>query len=100
MEGKIVFLKSFGKLRFTFFTHIAKRHTAGTDIPTEDVQRFLDRDRVNVREQCFYKRNNICLHLRGPCYLAMPGSKVAAIIMPTDEELMIARDTAAVVSAR
>lgn len=37
---------------------------------------------------------------RGPCYLSRPGSKVAAIVVPTDEELMIARDTAAVVAAR
>ena len=36
---------------------------------------------------------------RGPCYLSRPGSKTAAIVIPTDEELMIARDTAAVVSA-
>ena len=34
----------------------------------------------------------------GPCYLTKPGSKVAAIVMPTDEELMIARETFAVVS--
>ena len=34
----------------------------------------------------------------GPCYLTKPGSKVAAIVMPTDEELMIARQTFAVVS--
>ncbi|MBR1609471.1 MAG: acetate kinase [Kiritimatiellae bacterium] len=29
----------------------------------------------------------------GPCFLTKPGSKVAAIVMPTDEELMIARET-------
>ena len=34
----------------------------------------------------------------GPCYLSKPGSKVAAIVMPTDEELMIARETYAVVT--
>ena len=34
----------------------------------------------------------------GPCYLTKPGSKVAAIVMPTDEELMIARETYAVVT--
>ena len=28
----------------------------------------------------------------GPCFLTRPGSKMAAIVMPTDEELMIARD--------
>ncbi len=35
---------------------------------------------------------------RGPCYLSRPGSKVAAIIVPTDEELMIARETYQVVT--
>lgn len=34
----------------------------------------------------------------GPCYLSKPGSRVAAIVMPTDEELMIARETYAVVT--
>ena len=34
----------------------------------------------------------------GPCYLSKPGSKVAAIVMPTDEELMIARETFEVVA--
>ena len=37
---------------------------------------------------------------RGPCYLTKPGSKVAAVVIPTDEELMIARETLAVVSAK
>lgn len=37
--------------------------------------------------------------LRGPCYLSKKGSKVAAIVMPTDEELMIARQTRDIVSA-
>ena len=36
---------------------------------------------------------------RGPCHLTRPGSKVAAVVIPTDEELMIARDTVAAVSA-
>ena len=36
--------------------------------------------------------------LSGPCTLTKPGSKVAAIVLPTDEELMIARDTFAIVS--
>lgn len=35
---------------------------------------------------------------RGPCYLSKPGSKVSAIVIPTDEELMIARDTLAIVA--
>ncbi|MBQ7667447.1 MAG: acetate kinase [Kiritimatiellae bacterium] len=38
--------------------------------------------------------------LRGPCTLSRPGSKTAAIVIPTDEELMIARDTAAVVAGK
>jgi len=30
---------------------------------------------------------------RGPCHISTPDSKVAAIVIPTDEELMIARET-------
>lgn len=33
----------------------------------------------------------------GPCFLSKPESKIAAIIMPTDEELMIARETISLV---
>lgn len=36
---------------------------------------------------------------KGPCFVSTPESKVAAIIMPTDEELMIARQTFEVVTA-
>ncbi len=36
---------------------------------------------------------------RGPCYVSTPDSPVAVIIMPTDEELMIAKQTSEVVSA-
>lgn len=35
---------------------------------------------------------------RGPCTLSTPDSKVAAIIMPTDEELMIAKETFEIVA--
>ena len=35
---------------------------------------------------------------RGPCHISKPGSKVAAIVIPTDEELMIAEETFDVVS--
>ena len=37
--------------------------------------------------------------LRGPCYISTPDSKVAAIVMPTDEELMIAKETSIVIAA-
>jgi acetate kinase len=36
--------------------------------------------------------------LRGPCTISKPGSKVTALIIPTDEELMIAKETKAVMS--
>lgn len=36
---------------------------------------------------------------RGPCFVSTADSRVAAIIMPTDEELMIARQTFEVVTA-
>ena len=47
---------------------------------------YIDREANNTR--------------RGPCYLSTPESKVAAIVMPTDEELMIAKETFEVVSSR
>ena len=47
---------------------------------------FLDKEANNTR--------------RGPCYISTPESKVAAIVMPTDEELMIAKETFAVVTAK
>lgn len=37
-------------------------------------------------------------NLRGPCTLSKPDSKVKALIIPTDEELMIAKETKNVVS--
>lgn len=36
---------------------------------------------------------------RGPCYISTPESKVAAIVMPTDEELMIAQETVDAIAA-
>ena len=36
--------------------------------------------------------------LRGPCTISKPGSKVTALIIPTDEELMIAKETKVVMS--
>ncbi|MBO7299602.1 MAG: acetate kinase [Kiritimatiellae bacterium] len=36
--------------------------------------------------------------LRGPCTISKPGSKVTALIIPTDEELMIAKETKSVMS--
>ena len=47
---------------------------------------YIDREANNTR--------------RGPCYLSTPESKVAAIVMPTDEELMIAKETFEVISSR
>ena len=74
MEGQIVGLQDRCQLLLAFCTHIDERHTAGTDIPAEDVQGFLDRDRVNIREQCFYQRNDIRLSLRGTCNITIQES--------------------------
>ncbi len=46
---------------------------------------YIDREANNTR--------------RGPCYISTPESTVAAIVMPTDEELMIAKETSAVIAA-
>ncbi len=47
---------------------------------------FIDREANNTR--------------RGPCFISTPESKVAAIVMPTDEELMIAKETFEIISSR
>ncbi len=37
---------------------------------------------------------------RGPCYISTPESKVAAIVMPTDEEMMIVKETLDIIMAQ
>ena len=60
------------------------------------------RDRILSRLACLgvdYDRD-ANFKLRGPCTLTKEGSKVKAIVLPTDEELMIARQTFAVVTGK
>src|SRR5574344_3052591 len=59
----IIMCKSLDNSSVSGFTHLTKRKSARTGIPSENIHCFLDRYRIDLAEHRVYKRNklNLCV---------------------------------------